>query len=272
MILGPHRGSADIILSLGATRRQQVQRVDLCEDSTGYRVLTFYNPDVWRHISMLWEHLSPPRPSGYIWSKETTPRCFKFPQTCASGSQRADSTTSCTEEAPEIHHLLRATSRSATLMVCVHHITALLILLTSVCRNDTAHLTASGLVSSQRAQAHLNLQQVCRAHGDHGAELRPHDDRQRNIRGSPPTASVCLTSNACCKNIRVRLHTDESASSSDHKRYGDQTLLSTCSQSSEPLRVNKPRQRAAVFLQLCITYEHVYERIHVCRSCMPAEH
>lgn len=62
MILGPRRGSADIILSLGATRCQQVQRVDLSEDSTGYRVLTFYNPDVWRHISMLWEHLSPPGP------------------------------------------------------------------------------------------------------------------------------------------------------------------------------------------------------------------
>lgn len=108
---------------------------------------------------MLWEHLSPPRPSGYIWSKETTPRCFKFPQTCASGSQRVDSTTSCTEEAPEILHLLRATSRSATL-VCVHHITALLLLLTPVCRNDTAHLTASGLLSSQRARAHLNLQLV----------------------------------------------------------------------------------------------------------------
>lgn len=156
---------------------------------------------------MLWEHLSPPRPSGYIWSKETTPRCFKFPQTCASGSQRADSTTSCTEEAPEILHLLRATSRSATL-VCVHHITALLLLLTPVCRNDTA----SGLLSSQRARAHLNLQQVSRARGArgahgahgargaHGAELRPQDDRQRHIRGSPPTPSVCLTSNACCKN------------------------------------------------------------------------
>lgn len=172
--------------------------MDLCEDSTGYSVLTFYNPDVWRHISMLWEHLSPPRPSGYIWSKETTPRCFKFPQTCASGSQRVDSPTSCTEEAPEILHLLRATSRSATL-VCVHHITALLLLLTPVCRNDTAHLTASGLLSSQRARAHLNLQQVCRAPGApgapgargacgaRGAELRPQDDRQRHIRGSPPT-------------------------------------------------------------------------------------
>lgn len=229
---------------------------------------------------MLWEHLSPPRPSGYIWSKETTPRCFKFPQTCASGSQRVDSTTSCTEEAPEILHLLRATSRSATL-VCVHHITALLLLLTPVCRNDTAHLTASGLLSSQRARAHLNLQQVCRApgapgapgaRGARGAELRPQDDRQRHIRGSPPTASVCLTSNACCKNIRVRLHKEESASSCDHKRYGDETLLSTCSQYSKTLESTNRDSVLQSSCTLCITYEHVYGRIHVCRMCMPAEH
>lgn len=164
---------------------------------------------------MLWEHLSPPRPSGYIWSKETTPRCFKFPQTCASGSQRVDSTTSCTEEAPEILHLLRATSRSATL-VCVHHITALLLLLTPVCRNDTAHLTASGLLSSQRARAHLNLQQVCRARG---AELRPQDDRQRHIRGSPPTASVCLTSNARKNCTKMRAPAALIINNTEMRRY-----------------------------------------------------